>query len=69
MARTDDQHRENVAPLDTLGDGERHHGYWEFELKRGGQAVNQVNVEACGSGVIFEAAWEPDMVGTCAPNG
>jgi hypothetical protein len=63
--------RARVAPPAglSLGDGERHHGYWEFELKRGGQAVNQVNVEDCGSGVIFEAAWQPDMVGTYAPNG
>ena len=53
----------------SLGDGERHHGYWEFQLKRGSQVVNQVNVANCGSGVIFEAAWQPDMEGTYAPNG
>jgi len=65
------QARARVAPPAalSLGDGERHRGYWEFELKRDGQVVNQVNVVDCGSGVVFEAAWQPDMQGTYAPNG
>jgi len=71
QAPSEAQARAGVAPPAglSLGDGERHHGYWEFELKRAGQVVNQVNVQDCGSGVVFEAAWQPDMVSTYAPNG
>ena len=54
----------------SLGDGERHHGYWEFELKRGNRVVNQTNVSECsGHTVINEQTWQPDMEGTYAPHG
>ena len=53
----------------SLGDGEHHHGYWEFELKRGNSVVNQVNVSECNQGIINEQMWQPDMEGTYAPNG
>jgi hypothetical protein len=53
----------------SLGGGERHDGYWEFELKRAGQMVNLVNVAGRGSGVIFEEVLQPDMQGTVAPHG
>ena len=71
QAPSEAQARAHVAPPagQSLGDGERHHGYWEFELKRAGQVINQVNVADCGSGIIYENAWQPDMVGTYAPNG
>lgn len=52
-----------------LGDSERHHGYWEFELMRNGQAINQVNVNDCTRVLIDERMWQPDMQGTYAPNG
>jgi len=70
-APSEAQARARVAPPAglSLGDSERHHGYWEFELKRGGQVVNQVNVEDCGSSIIYEEAWQSDMQGTYAPNG
>jgi len=70
-APSEAQARARVAPPAglSLGDSERHHGYWEFELKRGGQVVNQVNVEDCGSSLIYEEAWQSDMQGTYAPNG
>lgn len=54
----------------SLGDAERHHGYWKFELKRGHSVVNQINVSECaGHSVIDEQMWQPDMVGTYAPHG
>jgi hypothetical protein len=53
----------------TLGDAERHHGYWEFELKRGSSVVNQVNVNNCTHAIVWESDWQPDMVGIYAPNG
>ncbi len=52
-----------------LGDGEQHHGYWEFELKKGGAVVNQINVQDCTGAVINEQTWQPDMEGTYAPSG
>ena len=52
-----------------LGDGEQHHGYWEFELKKGGSVVNQINVQDCTGAVINEQMWQPDMQGTYAPSG
>src|SRR5260370_738539 len=51
-----------------LGDGEQHHGYWEFELKKGGAVVNQINVQDCTGAVINEQQWQPDMQGTYAPS-
>jgi hypothetical protein len=69
---TEDQARALVTGQGGLavGDGERHHGYWEFELKRGNTVVNQVNVSECaGHSVINEQAWQPDMQGTYAPHG
>jgi len=54
----------------SIGDGEHHHGYWEFELTRGGAAVNQINVSECAPhSVVNEQAWQPDMQGTYAPHG
>src|SRR5439155_3248546 len=42
----------------SVGDGEPHHGYWEFELKRGAAVVNQINVSECaGHTVVNEQAW------------
>ncbi len=52
-----------------LGDGEQHHGYWEFELKKGGSVVNQINVQDCTGAVINEQMWQPDVQGTYAPSG
>jgi len=53
-----------------VGGGEPHHGYWEFELKRGAAVVNQINVSECaGHTVVNEQAWQPDMEGTYAPQG
>jgi hypothetical protein len=49
-----------------LGDAERHHGYWEFELKRGDRVVNQINVQDCTHQIIDEQMWQPDMGGTSA---
>jgi len=57
-----------ASPL-ALGDGERHHGYWEFELKQGGAVVNQINVQDCTGAVVNEQMWQPNMEGTDAPNG
>src|SRR5207253_1201914 len=57
------------AAGETLGDGEHHHGYWEFELQRGGKLVNQLNVNECNQRVVFEDLWQPDMIGVYAPNG
>ena len=45
----------------SLGDAERHHGYWEFELKRQGVVVNQINVQDCTGQVTNEQMWQPDM--------
>jgi hypothetical protein len=45
----------------SLGDAERHHGYWEFELKRQGVVVNQINVQDCTGKVTNEQMWQPDM--------
>lgn len=53
----------------SLGDGEHHHGYWEFELNRGSTVVNQINVSECSQGIINEQMWQPDMEGTFAPHG
>ena len=54
----------------SIGDGEHHHGYWEFELTRGGAAANQINVSECAPhSVVNEQAWQPDMQGTYAPHG
>lgn len=69
---TEDQARALVTAGGGLsvGAGERHHGYWEFELKRGNTVINQVNVSECaGHSVINEQAWQPDMQGTYAPHG
>ncbi len=52
-----------------LGDGEQHHGYWEFELKKDGAVVNQINIQGCTGAVINEQTWQPDMQGTYAPSG
>jgi hypothetical protein len=52
-----------------LGDGEQHHGYWEFELKKGAAVVNQINIQDCTGAVINEQMWQPDMQGTYAPSG
>ncbi len=52
-----------------LGDGEQHHGYWEFELKKDGAVVNQINIQGCTGAVINEQMWQPDMQGTYAPSG
>jgi len=52
-----------------LGDGEQHHGYWEFELKKGGTVVNQINIQDCTGAVINEQMWQPDMQGTYTPSG
>jgi hypothetical protein len=57
------------ATSSALGDGEQHHGYWEFELKTGGAVVNQINVQDCTGAVINEQMWQPDMQGTYAPSG
>ena len=54
----------------SVGDGEPHLAYWEFELKRGAAVVNQINVSECaGHTVVNEQAWQPDMQGTYAPHG
>ena len=69
---TEDQARALITSPGGLsvGDGEHHHGYWEFELKRGGAAVNQINVSECAAhSVVNEQAWQPDMQGTYAPHG
>lgn len=52
-----------------LGDAEQHHGYWEFELKRNGTVVNQINVNECSRQTVAPQMWQPDMIGTYAPNG
>ena len=57
------------AAGETLGDSEHHHGYWEFELVRQGQVVNQLNVNECTQQAVFEDLWQPDMIGIYAPNG
>jgi len=46
----------------SLGDAERHHGYWEFELKRQGVVINQINVQDCTGQVINEQMWQPEML-------
>jgi hypothetical protein len=69
---TEDQARALITTPGGLsvGDGEPHHGYWEFELKRGAAVVNQINVSECAShSVVNEQAWQPDMQGTYAPHG
>jgi len=69
---TEDQARGLITTPGGLavGDGERHHGYWEFELKRGAAVVNQMNVSECaGHSVVNEQEWQPDMQGTYAPHG
>ena len=69
---TEDQARALITTSGALsvGDGEQHHGYWEFELKRGDAVVNQINVSECaGHSVVNEQAWQPDMQGTYAPHG
>jgi len=53
----------------SLGDADRHHGYWEFELKRGNKVISQINISDCRHSVIDERMWQPDMEGTYAPNG
>lgn len=57
------------ASGETLGDAEQHHGYWEFQLERQGQVVNQLNVNDCSQQVVFEDQWQPDMAGTYTPTG
>ena len=52
-----------------LGDAEQHHGYWEFELRRGSAVVNQINVNDCTRAVIDERMWQPDMQSSYVPNG
>jgi hypothetical protein len=68
---TEDQARALITTPGGLavGDGERHHGYWEFELKRGAAVVNQINVGECAAhSVVNEQAWQPDMQ-AYAPHG
>ena len=48
----------------SLGDAERHHGYWEFELTRQGLVVNQINVQDCTGQVINEQMWQPEVEAT-----
>ena len=50
----------------SLGDAERHHGYWEFELKRQALVVNQTNVQDCTGQVINEQMWQPEMEGSAS---
>jgi hypothetical protein len=64
-----DQTTGAAAASETLGDSEQHHGYWEFELQRQGKVVNQMNVNNCTQGTVFEDGWQPDMLGVYAPNG
>lgn len=45
----------------SLGDAERHHGYWEFELKQQGVVVNQINVQDCTGQVVNEQMWQSDI--------
>ena len=44
-----------------LGQGERHHGYWQFDLMRGNAVVNQVDVNNCTRNVVSEQTWQADM--------